>query len=145
MILICENPRPEPPCAMAGYWALDALNCLVARGTVPERHALLQQLLDYDIISVCLNKLGHPLCTHRRLAADTLRVMAAEGFLGDKLPPAQINQVFAAMCRYTLSGPEHCVQEMQSPATSWQSQMFMGQIGVSHDFLLEFKVNRFNL
>jgi hypothetical protein len=35
------------------------------------------------------------------------------------------------MCLSSLAGPSSCVEEMRAPATSWQSQMFMGKVGVS--------------
>src|SRR5882762_8418950 len=58
--------------------------------------------------------------------------MSAGGFLGEKLSPSQTSEILMNMCLSSLAGPGSCVEEMRAPATSWQSQLFMGQVGVSH-------------
>lgn len=131
MITLAQNVRPDPRCAIAGYQALDSIGALMMTGTIADRRALLDQLLENNIVDICLTKLRHPLCIHRNLAVNNLRVLSAEGFLGDKLSPLQASQIMIAMARHTLAGPQSYVHEMQLPVTSWQSQMFMGKVGVS--------------
>lgn len=138
MISICQNTRTEPSCAIAGYDALIALLCLVKMGSPPERRACLDQLLENDVVQVCLAKLDHRFIIHRELGITTLWTLAMEGRLGSMISPSQTNEIMVAMCRHALVAPRIFVEQIISPDTAWQSQIVMNRVNV-RSFLLQAK------
>ncbi|EGO03466.1 hypothetical protein SERLA73DRAFT_45690 [Serpula lacrymans var. lacrymans S7.3] len=115
---------------IAGHHALDSLVQFLQTGTLPERRSILEEMVRYDAVNICLEKLDNGLCFHRHLAVSALRAMAGESFLGENISPSTAADIIYAMCQFTLEGPASFVQEMASPATGWQSQMIMGSQGM---------------
>lgn len=131
MIVISQNTRTDPSYAIAGYDALIALLYLVKMGSPPQRRACLDQLLENNIVQVCLAKIDHRFIIHRQLGITTLWTLAMEVPLGSKLSPSQMNEITAAMCHYALVVPRIFVEQVISPDTAWQSQIIMDGANVS--------------
>ncbi|EIW77041.1 hypothetical protein CONPUDRAFT_109504 [Coniophora puteana RWD-64-598 SS2] len=112
---------------IAQYHAMDGLCDMMRTGDVSDRRKLLDKLLEEDIVGLCLQLVKHPLCLMRQLAVNTLRVIAAESFLGEKVSGSFAADIIESVCLYTLSGPDHVIEQMQDPGRTWQSQMIMGR------------------
>jgi hypothetical protein len=54
MLTVTQNTRSDIQCAIAGYQAMDAVVYLFRVGTIPERCALLSQLLVHNAVQICL-------------------------------------------------------------------------------------------
>lgn len=67
---------------------------------------------------------------HRQLSLHVLRTLAAEGFLGEALTPAETADMVVHMCRFSLAGPGFHEQQMRDPALTWQASMFLGRENV---------------
>ncbi|OAX35603.1 hypothetical protein K503DRAFT_773300 [Rhizopogon vinicolor AM-OR11-026] len=106
--------------------ALEALSQLIQTGSLTQRRALLEEMKKNHVIKICLSFLNHPLCIFRQLAVSTLHVLASQAVLGETLPAAETAEIIAAVCRFTLEGPEFFIESMQASTTTWQSQMVMG-------------------
>ncbi|KAH7905185.1 hypothetical protein BJ138DRAFT_1165257 [Hygrophoropsis aurantiaca] len=120
---------PKEQC-IAQYHALEALAGLLQCGDLTQRRDLLDQMLQLDVVNICLQKLDHPLCTHRQQAINLLRVACSEAFLGEKVTAAIAADIIAAMCKFTLEGPLDFVSQLLSLDTTWQSRLFMGTLGI---------------
>ncbi|KAG1900306.1 uncharacterized protein F5891DRAFT_1033352 [Suillus fuscotomentosus] len=108
------------------YNALEALEEFMQTGNLTERRTLLEDMKKNHVVNICLSHLNHPLCIFRQLAINTLRVLASESVLGETSSVTEIADIIAAVCRFTLEGPDFFIEGMRSPNTTWQSQMVMG-------------------
>ncbi|KIK41686.1 hypothetical protein CY34DRAFT_805777 [Suillus luteus UH-Slu-Lm8-n1] len=112
------------------YNALEALAEFMQTGNLTQRRTLLEDMKKHHVINICLSHLSHPLCIFRQLAINTLRVLANESVLGETLSATEAADIIAAVCRFTLEGPDFFIEGMRSPNTTWQSQMVMGATDV---------------
>jgi hypothetical protein len=113
------------------YNALEALAEFMQTGNLTERRTLLEDMKKNHVVNICLSHLNHPLCIFRQLAVYTLSVLAHESVLGENSSVTEVADIIAAVCRFTLEGPEFFIESMRSPSTTWQSQiMFMGATDV---------------
>lgn len=55
MLTLTKTTRPEIPCAIAGYEALDSMWHLTRTANSTERRELLEQLLLHDVVEICLD------------------------------------------------------------------------------------------
>jgi hypothetical protein len=115
---------------IAQYNALEALAEFMQTGNMTERRMLLEDMKKNHVVNICLSHLNHPLCIFRQLAINTLSILASESVLGETLSATETADIIAAVCRFTLEGPDFFIENMQSPNTTWQSQIVMGATDV---------------
>ena len=72
----------------------------------------------------------NPLALHRFAALNTFRSMCAELALGGTLSAARTADIICTLCDAALEGPDRISSELLDPATTWQSQMMLGRVGV---------------
>ncbi|CAL1698864.1 unnamed protein product [Somion occarium] len=112
----------------AGYLALDCIQFLVMPATMRQRRQIFQQLMQSNVLEICTDKLdNHPLLIHRNAAANTLRVVAANLFLGEALSPQQTADLLERCCRWTLAGPDRDSDELLDDNKVWQTQVMVGR------------------
>ncbi|KAJ8474482.1 hypothetical protein ONZ45_g15938 [Pleurotus djamor] len=111
----------------ASYHAGDAIASLIMTGDISERAALLTDLLEYDIVTILLNKVGHPLCTQRQLAASWMRALTSETPLIHAIGPQRSGDIMEKFCQYTLDGPDLYIQQLPSPEFSWQCDIVISR------------------
>ncbi|KAF9226366.1 hypothetical protein BS17DRAFT_749768 [Gyrodon lividus] len=109
---------------------MDTLMELMRTGDLTERRILLDQMLQHGAVDIFMQKLGHPLCIIRQLAVNMIRMLSTESMLGEKIAASTTAEIMVAMCQFALQGPEFYIQQMQSPAVGWQSQMILGSPGI---------------
>ncbi|KAH7910958.1 hypothetical protein BJ138DRAFT_1151737 [Hygrophoropsis aurantiaca] len=111
------------------YRALEAVTDLMLSGDLTQRKALLDQMLKYDIVGICLRKLDHHLCIHRYQAVKTLQILSRDSFLGDKVSPSTMSDIMIAMCKLCLEGPKVYVDGLSSNSTAWQMEILLDKPG----------------
>lgn len=55
MMTLTQLSRPTMPCTIAAYHALDSMVFMIRTANTAERRDILEQLLEYDVIEVCLD------------------------------------------------------------------------------------------
>ncbi|OAX38729.1 hypothetical protein K503DRAFT_792343 [Rhizopogon vinicolor AM-OR11-026] len=104
--------------ALASYCALAVLVDLLHIGTHSERQAIADEMLNHDVMDLCLKNIDSWLCSYRRLAASTIRSLA--GLIGDRISAGTIADIIAKMCAFVLQGPRFFVEQFHAPETKWQ-------------------------
>ncbi|KAH7922924.1 hypothetical protein BV22DRAFT_1016358 [Leucogyrophana mollusca] len=112
---------------IAQYQALAVVTDLMLSGDLAQRRALLDQMLKYDIVGICLRKLDHQLCIHRHQAVITLKVLSTESFLGEKVSSATAAEIIVSMCKFALEGPKAYVDGLSAQDTAYQLDVFIGK------------------
>ncbi len=75
--------------------------------------------------------MDHPLCLHRQVAANFLRTLTTESFLGEIISGAQAADIMVKLSEFTASGPDAFIKQFTSPSTSWQTSLAIGrEVGV---------------
>lgn len=75
--------------------------------------------------------MDHPLCLHHQVAANLLRTLTTESFLGEMISGAQAADIIAKLASFTASGPDLFIKQFTSPSTSWQTSIAIGrEVGV---------------
>ncbi|KIM42138.1 hypothetical protein M413DRAFT_444606 [Hebeloma cylindrosporum] len=134
MLTITQDTRTSQWPALSGYFALQLMWHLTKTGTSYERRALLKELMDHNALEIILNKLeNHPLVSHRQCAANVLRCLTSENFLGEVLSSKQMSDVMVKLSRYILMGHDMFSAQMLNPTTTWQSFLCFGQFGHSRE------------
>ncbi|RDB30501.1 hypothetical protein Hypma_007254 [Hypsizygus marmoreus] len=129
---LTQITRTSMPCVIAGFHALDIIWHMLRTGNIQERRELLEQLLEYKMVDICLDKaLNHPFCIHRQSAVNALRCLASESFLGEYISPSQTSEIMVKMCQFILTGPDFFISQMRDPTTTWQSCMCFGNHNAS--------------
>ncbi|EIW83528.1 hypothetical protein CONPUDRAFT_52764, partial [Coniophora puteana RWD-64-598 SS2] len=108
----------------AQYWTMQGLCALLNCGNDSERRSLLKEMLEEDVVGLCLRFMQHGLCVMHHLGINALRTLA-EAFLGHHISSNVAAEIVEAVCDYALRGPENIVKQMNNHATAWQSAVFM--------------------
>ncbi|EIW74017.1 hypothetical protein CONPUDRAFT_160509 [Coniophora puteana RWD-64-598 SS2] len=115
---------------MAQYYALEALRNLVRICDDSERRQLGEDLLEEDIVGLCLQLLHRYPCILHEAVTNLLRALAGDAFLGNKLSSSVVADAIEGVCRYALAGPDYVISQMLDPLTTWQSSVFPDSGGV---------------
>jgi len=121
--------------ALASYCGLAVLVDLLHIGTIVERKSVADEMMKHKAVDLCfevraratsfkrylndmLQNIDNWLCSHRRLAAMTIRALA--GLIGDRLSADTIADIIAKLCVFVLQGPRIFVEQFYAPETKWQ-------------------------
>jgi len=111
-----------------------------------ERRQLRDDMLEEDIVGVCLQHLQRPLCVMHEAAINLLRALASDAFLGDKVSPSVAADIIESVCLFALAGPDHVVSQMLDPMTAWQSLVFTNADGkIPTDKLAEYAPDYYSM
>lgn len=127
MLALTQRKELDSVRASASYQAMDTIARLMTSGTTAERRSLVTDLVQRDIIKIALNKMDHPLCLHHQVAANLLRTLTTESFLGEMISGAQAADIIAKLASFTASGPDLFIKQFTSPSTSWQTSIAIGR------------------
>ncbi|KAJ6616435.1 hypothetical protein B0H10DRAFT_2036985 [Mycena sp. CBHHK59/15] len=119
--------RPGTDADLAAYYGFETIWCMIRTANVTERRALVQDLIKENAVQIALDAVaGHRLCIVRHGAANFLRSLASESFLGDYITSKQASDIFMTLSRYVLAGPNLFIEQMGDSETTWQSIMCFG-------------------
>ncbi|EIW74490.1 hypothetical protein CONPUDRAFT_170182 [Coniophora puteana RWD-64-598 SS2] len=97
---------------------------LIRIGNDADRHAILDKLLQENIVDICLRRMQHPLCIVQQSAVNTLAVLSSSAALGKKVTASTAADITEAACVYALRGQDYYVKQILDPSTTWQSFIF---------------------
>ncbi|KAL4267809.1 hypothetical protein AB1N83_001391 [Pleurotus pulmonarius] len=127
MLALTQRAELDSVRASASYQAMDTIARLMTSGTTAERRSLLNDLVQRDAVKIGLDKMDHPLCLHRQVAANFLRTLTTESFLGEIISGAQAADIIVKLSEFTASGPDAFIKQFTSPSTSWQTSLAIGR------------------
>ncbi|KDR68426.1 hypothetical protein GALMADRAFT_231393 [Galerina marginata CBS 339.88] len=134
MMKITQDPRTDKWHGLASYFAMDAMWQLTRTGNVEERRALLQELLEHNVLKICMDKIeNHPLVIHRQVACCLIRCLCAESYLGEIISSSQAADLIMVLCKHILEGPELYEKQFFNAQLTWQSFLSFGKFGAPRE------------
>ncbi|EIW74013.1 hypothetical protein CONPUDRAFT_133538 [Coniophora puteana RWD-64-598 SS2] len=115
---------------LAQYYALESLHNLTLTGNEFERRQLRDDMLEENLIAVCLQHMQRPLCIMHGAVITLLQTLAFDAFLGEQISSSVAADIIESVCLYTLAGPDSIISQMLDPDTAWQSSVFPNSGGI---------------
>ncbi|TCD69543.1 hypothetical protein EIP91_007167 [Steccherinum ochraceum] len=129
MAILTQNDRKDIEIATSE--CLCAFSPLIKLATLSQRRLLFDQMMQYKLLDICVEKAqSHKLSLHRAASIALIRGMSGKLFLAESLSPQETAVLIGHPLDWTLEGPDRICAELLDPEMTWQSQMMIGKYNV---------------